>query len=173
MKTVGNIRRFLFNERLMYRPAMKLFTRKRRKTILENIQKTPAEKARQLYRSGDNCAQAVLQATCPGVSEELVEMAKVFGGGIDDSKCLCGAVAGGTMSLSLQGLGDTASELVAEFRAQFKTTCCKGLTARYEWLSKEHIQSCLELTAETADLVARLLETHKKADSLKCRTFCA
>ena len=89
---------------------------------------------------------------------EIVEMAKVFGGGIDDSKCLCGAVAGGTMSLSLQGQEDKASELVEEFRAQFKNTCCKGLTARYEWLSKEHIQGCRELTAETAALVARLLE---------------
>ncbi len=137
---------------------MKIFTRKRREKILENKKNTPAEKARKLYRSGDNCAQAVLQATCPGVSAEIVEMAKVFGGGIDDSQCLCGAVAGGTMSLSLQAQGDKASKLVAEFRSQFKTTCCKGLTAKYEWLGKEHIQSCRELTAETADLVARLLE---------------
>lgn len=145
----------------MYSPAMKIFTRKRRKKILENDRSTPAEKARKLYRSGDNCAQAVLQATCPGVTEEIVEMAKAFGGGIDDSKCLCGAVAGGTMSLSLQAQGDKASMLVSEFSAQFKTTCCKGLTARYEWLSKEHIQSCRELTVETADIVARLLEKSK------------
>ena len=137
---------------------MKLFRKKRRSKILADDSLSAGEKARKLYRAGDNCAQAVLQATCPSASEELVEMAGVFGGGIDDSKCLCGAVTGATISLQLQGKGSRASQLIDAFKQQYKTTCCKGLTARYQWLSKEHLESCRELTAETADLVANLLK---------------
>ncbi len=151
-------RRFLFARQLMYGEAMKLFRKKRRNKILADNGLSAGEKARKLYRAGDNCAQAVLQATFPAASEELVEMAEVFGGGIDDSKCLCGAVTGATMSLSLQGHGDKASQLVEAFKQQYKTTCCKGLTAQYQWLSREHLESCRELTAETADLVAKLLQ---------------
>ena len=138
--------------------CMKIFTRKKRKKILASQADTAGEKARKLYRAGDNCAQAVLQATCPGVSDEMIDMANVFGGGIDDSKCLCGAVAGGAMSLSLQGEGKKASQLVEQFREQYRTTCCKGLTARIEWLSKEHIENCREMTAETAEIVEKLLK---------------
>ena len=137
---------------------MKLFKQKRRKKILADETSSAADKARKLYRSGDNCAQAVLQATCPEVSEEIVQMAEVFGTGIDDSRCLCGAVAGATMSLSLQGQGNKASQLIEQFRTQYKTTCCKGLTVRHQWLSKEHIESCREMTAETAGIVASLLK---------------
>ena len=136
---------------------MRLFIRKKRGRILATPDQTAGEKARALYRAGDNCAQAVLQATCPGVSDELVEVADVFGGGIADSKCLCGAIAGGALSLRLQGQGSKAAKLVEQFKARNRTTCCKGLTARFEWLSREHIDNCREMTAETADLVAQLL----------------
>jgi len=137
---------------------MQIFRKRKRFRIANNDDLTAGEKAGKLFRAGDNCAQAVLQATCPGVREELVEMADVFGGGIDNSKCLCGAVAGAAMSLSLQGRGDRASDVVDEFKERFKTTCCKGLTARYDWLGQEHLENCRELTAATADMVARLLE---------------
>ena len=59
--------------------------------------------------------------------------------------------------LSLQGKGKKAAQLVEEFRQTYRTTCCKGLTARFEWLGKEHIDSCREMTAATADMVDRLL----------------
>ena len=137
---------------------MKIFRRKKRKKILSDETLTAGEKARKLYRAGDNCAQAVLQATCAGASEEMIAMADVFGGGIDNSKCLCGAVTGATISLSLQGHGDKASRLVDAFREQYRTTCCKGLTARFEWMSREHLEACREMTAETADMVNRLLK---------------
>jgi len=137
---------------------MRLFTRKKREKILAAAERSAGEKARDLYRAGDNCAQAVLQATCTGVSEELVAVADVFGGGIADSKCLCGAIAGGAMSLSLQGQGKKAALLIEQFKARNRTTCCKGLTARFAWLSREHIDNCREMTADTADLVEQLLK---------------
>jgi len=136
---------------------MRLFARKKREKILAALDRSAGEKARDLYRAGDNCAQAVLQATCPGVSEELVEMADVFGSGIADSKCLCGAIAGGAMSLSLQGQGKKAAQLIEQFKGRNRTTCCKGLTARFVWLSREHLDNCRELTADTANLVEQLL----------------
>ncbi|PLX80017.1 MAG: hypothetical protein C0615_01745 [Desulfuromonas sp.] len=136
---------------------MKLFARWKRKKILADPGVDVAERAARLYDAGYNCAQAVLQANCPEVSDGLVEMADVFGGGIDDSKCLCGAVTGGTMALSLRGKKKKASMLVERFRQEYRTTCCKGLTARFEWNSKEHITNCRDMTARTAEMVAELL----------------
>lgn len=155
------IRRFLFRIKLVYIVPMKIFASRNKEKILADKSLSAGEKAHRLYDLGENCAQAVLQATCVGVNSEIIEMASVFGGGIDDSKCLCGAVTGGAMSLSLQGKAHKASRLVEEFKNKYRTTCCKGLTLPYQWMSREHLENCRAMTAGTADMVARLLE--KKA----------
>ena len=148
---------------------MKMLAARKKKKIIADKSLSSGEKARQLFQQGENCAQAVLQATCPDVTEEIVAMAEVFGGGIADSKCLCGALNGGAVALSLQGKSDKASRLVAVFQARFKTTCCKGLSAPYPWMSKKHLENCRELTATTADLVQFLLhEETSRAENHAC-----
>lgn len=130
----------------------------KRKKILKRSELAAAEIAGQLFDAGDNCAQAVLQATCPEVSSDLVKMASAFGSGIGESKCLCGAVSGGVMSLGLQGKGDRSGEVVSGFRERNRTTCCKALSAPYSWLSKEHMANCRHLTVETAKHIAAILD---------------
>lgn len=115
-----------------------------------------AEKAGVLFDGGYNCAQAVLQATTGRDDPELLKMAEAFGGGIGKSGCLCGAVTGGVMALGLMGKGDRNGELVARFREQFRTTCCRGLSKDYQWLSEEHLANCRKLTVTAAALVAAL-----------------
>ena len=116
------------------------------------------ERAGRLFDGGMNCAQAVLQATTGSDDPKMMEIARAFGGGIGGSRCLCGAVSGGVMALGLGGRRKRAGELVAAFKARNRTTCCKGLSAGYAWMSREHKQNCRRMTTETAEVVARLLQ---------------
>lgn len=124
----------------------------RRAAQVEN----PADRAGILFDGDYNCAQAVLQATTGRNDPELLAMAGAFGGGIGQSGCLCGAVTGGVMALGLLGKGDRNGELVAAFRREFKTTCCRGLSQNYQWLSREHKANCRHLTVQAAAIVVRL-----------------
>jgi len=117
-----------------------------------------AAKAGALYDGGYNCAQAVLQASTGRSDPELLAMAEAFGGGIGASGCLCGAVTGGVMALGLKGQGARSGELVAAFREEFRTTCCRGLSKDYRWLSREHKANCRRITVATAGMVAKLLK---------------
>lgn len=117
-----------------------------------------AEKAGALYDGGYNCAQAVLQATTGRSDPELLAMARAFGGGIGASGCLCGAVTGGVMALGLMGKGERNGELVTAFRERFRTTCCRGLSKDYRWLSREHKANCRKLTEAAAGMVEALLK---------------
>lgn len=110
------------------------------------------------YDDGLNCTQAVLQAHLGSVDPQMMAVGAAFGAGVGGSKCLCGAVTGGVIVLSLKGRGELAGELVKRFRAKNKVTCCKALSAPYRWKSAEHLANCRRLTIETAEEVERLLE---------------
>ena len=110
------------------------------------------------FTTGRNCCESVLLAHHDEVDPAIIEMAKAFGGGIGGSKCLCGAVTGGVMALSLHGQRAAAAKLVELFKARNKVTCCKVLSAPYVWKSKEHLANCRRLTAEVAEDVERLLK---------------
>lgn len=116
-----------------------------------------AAKAGVLFDGGYNCAQAVLQATTGRSDPELMTVAEAFGSGIGESGCLCGAVSGGVMALALAGHPEQSGKLVAAFRAEFRTTCCRGLSNDYRWLSREHLANCRRITAATAGMVEELL----------------
>lgn len=130
-----------------------------RRRARELAAQTPdcAEKAGVLFDGGYNCAQAVLQAATGRRDPELLAIAKAFGGGIGESGCLCGAVSGGVMALGLAGRAERGGRLVALFREQFSTTCCRGLSRGYPWLSREHKANCRRITVGAAALVATLL----------------
>jgi C_GCAxxG_C_C family probable redox protein len=131
----------------------------RRKRAQQAAAKTSdcAGKAGLLFDGGYNCAQAVLQATTGRSDPELMTMAEAFGGGIGESGCLCGAVTGGVMALALAGHPEHGGRLVEAFRAEFRTTCCRGLSKDYRWLSREHKDNCRRITAATAGMVETLL----------------
>ena len=132
----------------------KLFPRHTSKSDLEE---SVPERAGRLFYSGLNCAQAVLQATAGVDDPALMSMAKAFGGGIGNSKCLCGALTGGVMALGLKGQGEKAGELVKLFKERHRVTCCAGLSKPYTWKSREHLANCRRLTEETAEMTSKLL----------------
>jgi C_GCAxxG_C_C family probable redox protein len=121
---------------------------------------TPEESVRdhagRLFAGGLNCAQAVLQAAAGIDDPALMAMAKPFGGGIGNSKCLCGAIAGGVLALGLKGKGDKAGELVKLFKERNRVTCCASLTKPFRWKSREHLANCRRLTEETAEMTSKL-----------------
>lgn len=110
------------------------------------------------FSSGRNCCESVLLAHHSEADAAIVEMAKAFGGGIGGSKCLCGAITGGVMALSLKGQRQDAAKLVELFKTKNKVTCCKALSAPYKWKSAEHLVNCKRLTTEVAEDVELLLQ---------------
>jgi C_GCAxxG_C_C family probable redox protein len=120
---------------------------------------TPAgELAGHHFTTGRNCCESVLLAHHDDVDPAFIEMAKAFGGGIGGSKCLCGAITGGVMALSLHGQRKDAAKLIDLFKARNKVTCCKALSAPYKWKSHEHLVNCRRLTSEVAEDVETLLK---------------
>ena len=120
-----------------------------------------AEKAGEYFDQGFNCAQAVLKANGESPDPQLMEIAKSFGAGIAGAKCLCGAVSGGVMALSLRGAGKVSDKLVAEFKQRHRTSCCAGLSKPYRWKSAEHRQNCRALTVSAADITEQILQGKK------------
>ena len=119
--------------------------------------KSVAAEAGRLFGRGHNCAQAVYRATTGRRDPDIHKLAKAFGGGIGDSKCLCGAVTGGVMALAINDRGARSGELVQAFRQEFKATCCAALSRSYEWKSREHLANCRRITERTAAIVAEML----------------
>ena len=117
----------------------------------------PSQKAGKLFAKGLNCTQAVLQATTGRKDKDIMKMAKAFGGGISDRKCLCGAITGGLMALGLNGKSKKSGELIDRFRIDQGATCCVALSRGLKWKSKEHLNNCRRITEETAKTVSEML----------------
>ena len=141
-----------------------------RKSVAENasgesVADKVATEAEGFYRSGRmHCAEAVLAAVknefIPGAGDEVVRLASGFGNG-SGAGCICGAVAGGTMAIGLamgddrKGSAAMTKELQGWFKDEYRTTCCKALTANGR-------KRCVEFTANVAGKVAELLEQRNK-----------
>ncbi|BCR03270.1 hypothetical protein DESUT3_03390 [Desulfuromonas versatilis] len=128
----------------------------RKKSVLREDMNT-GEKAGRLFDGGHNCAQAVFQAATGVDDPRMMAMTQPFRGGIGDSGCLCGAIAGGVMALGWLGKGWQAAGLVTGFREKHKGTCCHSLSRGFKWMSREHSANCRRLTVEAASLVEKLL----------------
>ena len=101
------------------------------------------QKARELFCSGYNCAQAVFTAFADvtGMDEkEALRLSSSFGGGMGRLRETCGAVTGMFMVIGvLKGydeIGDTSviadhyarvQNLAARFKTKFDTICCREL----------------------------------------------
>jgi hypothetical protein len=99
--------------------------------------------AGELFDEGHSCTRAVLQATGGSTNQELL--------------CLCGAITGGVMALGLNWRADRSADLIVAFKETFQTTCCRGLSKNYEWMSEEHQANCRTITVTTAGMVENLL----------------
>lgn len=123
------------------------------------------EKALNYYKTGLSCSESIVQAAIDeGLCDKtLVSVATAFSGGMS-SGCLCGAVAGAQIVLgSIYGKNNSsgnqelarakAKEFMDEFKSNHKATCCKVLTAGFEFGSPERKQNCTKLVEDCAQIL--------------------
>ena len=132
------------------------------------------EKAKELYSSGCNCAQAVFAAFSEdlGLSRDTAgKIALSFGGGMGTGET-CGALTGALMALGLSQspsfpplpgekgtcLAD-AKRLTAAFQEAFGTTLCREILASPEGKGK---QLCPALVGFMAAQTEALLQNRNK-----------
>ncbi|MFA6074695.1 MAG: C-GCAxxG-C-C family protein [Negativicutes bacterium] len=116
-----------------------------------------------------NCAEAVSKAVleaggcAPELVDAIVAAACGFGGGIGGSGCVCGAVAGGAMALSvLTGadkklVSERTRELHDSFIKKHKLTCCRALGRGLAMGTPERKQYCAELVRDAASIAEKLI----------------
>ncbi|VVM07049.1 C-GCAxxG-C-C family protein [Methylacidimicrobium tartarophylax] len=148
---------------------------------------TVASKAEEFFgKGGFHCAESMLLAFSEalGVPVDL-RYVRGFGGGLGQTRCLCGAVNGASVFLGLllsesrgghqlRGGGrdhghhsevDRAiQKLEALFKERYKANCCKWLTRKIEWGTPSHLEHCVSLTGETAKMLLQVLQEEVKAD---------
>ncbi|MCD4711982.1 MAG: C-GCAxxG-C-C family protein [Clostridiales bacterium] len=135
------------------------------------------EDAEALFAAGQfYCSEAIVSAIRsnfdPSMPEELIAMASGFPVGIGKSKCVCGAVSGGVMSIGYffgrTKVSDPSDErsvktlkLAAElhdwFKENNKVLCCKILTQGMDMSSGEHKKQCVRFTGDIAEKAAEII----------------
>ena len=154
-----------------------------------DVSEEARRRAEKLYKSGKFlCSEAVYTVVNDYLGQpadpRMVKMASGFPVGIGMSGCLCGAVAGGVMTLGLQYGREEAGEkmsddmfpISAELHDRFQkrngSTCCRKLIRNLEFGSSKHIQQCIRLTGEVAadavDLIENGVEGYRPDVSESC-----
>lgn len=135
--------------------------------------------AEEYFRRGDYyCSEAIVASVrdniAPGMPDSMIAAASGFPVGVGRSKCMCGAVSGGVMSLgyvfgrtgpssaadpkSVKTLA-LANELQQAFRDSHRVLCCSVQTKGMDMASGEHKAQCIsftgEMAAKTAEIIAR------------------
>jgi C_GCAxxG_C_C family probable redox protein len=138
--------------------------------------------AEEYFRTGGYyCSEAIVASVrdnlAPDMPEALIAAASGFPVGVGRSKCMCGAVSGGVMSLgyvfgrtgpsspadpkSVKTLA-AANELQQAFRDSHRVLCCSVHTRGMDMASGEHKAQCVaftgEMAAKTAEIIVRELD---------------
>lgn len=119
------------------------------------------------------CTEAVMVALNRGLDGGLAEdqtiaMTAPFCEAVGGSGCLCGALSGAVMASGLflgkdhpyryrREMRDAARQLHDAFKTSNGSTCCKALTQKVKHDKQQHFRQCAGLTAEAAELAARLI----------------
>lgn len=133
--------------------------------------------AEEYFRAGGYyCSEAIVASVrdnlAPGMPESLIAAASGFPVGVGRSKCMCGAVSGGVISLGYV-LGRTApstpadpksvralaaaNELQQAFRDSHRVLCCSVQTKGMDMAGGEHKAQCVTFTGEMAAKTAEIL----------------
>lgn len=120
------------------------------------------------YKEGYSCSEALLKAAQDKmlISPHIIPIASAFSGGIS-SGCLCGAVAAAIIIIgALHGRCDIsqsnveAKSLAKEFMEKFKLkrgmTCCKGLTAKFDFNSPARKENCVSIIEDAVDILIQV-----------------
>lgn len=125
------------------------------------------QRAEKYYSQDYNCAQAVALSCVElldGKTDGIKQLAAGFGHGMS-AGCVCGAITGGVMAISLllagpdtkgfdKKIAKASAELHRRFVNEFGQACCRGLRKK---LSPFKNSRCREITAVTAVMTMDLL----------------
>lgn len=127
-------------------------------------------KAVENFKNGYSCSESVVKAAIDEgiLPEEFLSVATSFSGGMGD-RCLCGAIAGSQIIIGyLHGKGKTekarglAKEFIDEFKKSHKATCCRILSAGFDFHSPERKAHCVNMVNDCGQILANLLEQAEK-----------
>ncbi|RKD22138.1 C_GCAxxG_C_C family probable redox protein [Caminicella sporogenes DSM 14501] len=130
--------------------------------------------AEELFRKGDfYCSEAVVSSIKNNfeidMPDEMIAMASGFPIGIGKSKCVCGAVSGGILTIGyffgrtkggdskVQKTLQLANELQQSFRDNHGCLCCHVHTRGMDMASGEHKKQCISFTGEVAQKAAEII----------------
>ncbi|MFV0440117.1 MAG: C-GCAxxG-C-C family protein [Lachnospirales bacterium] len=141
-----------------------------------DIEKIAQDAADNYDTGGLFCSEAIVKSFNDnldmGLSDMAIRMASGFPVGVGKSKCLCGAVSGGSMILAAyfgrtEGKGpkdpvavkclELNNEMIAKFKERNKLTCCSVLTKGMDFGVGEHKKQCVQFTKDVAHDVAEIL----------------
>ncbi len=154
---------------------------------------THAERAKELFKSGYNCSQAVLGAFCEELGmdfETAMKVASSFGGGMGRMREVCGTVSGMFMAAGLKyGFSDNSDpakkgelykriQYLAElFREKNGSIICRELLQGIENSSSpepaERTQNyykkrpCVDLVGDAAEIFEHYLKENNLLESSK------
>lgn len=119
------------------------------------------------------CAEAVVvtlnKAFQGGLSDaQAIAVAAPFSMALGESGCICGALSGATLACGLllgndrpyhhrHTMRKSARQLHDAFKTANGATCCRVLCRRVHHDQQAHFQQCAHLTADTAEMAARLI----------------
>lgn len=130
--------------------------------------------AEEAFRRGDfYCSEAIVSSIKKNfevdMPDEMIAMASGFPVGIGKSKCVCGAVSGGVLSIGyffgrtkggdpkVQRTLELANELQESFRKNHGCLCCHVHTKGMDMGSGEHKAQCISFTGEIAQKAAEII----------------
>ncbi len=140
--------------------------------------------AEEYFRSGGfYCSEPIVASVrdnlAPEMPDALIAAASGFPVGVGRSKCMCGAVSGGVISLgyvfgrtgpssaadpkSVKALA-AANELQQAFRDSHRVLCCSVQTKGMDMAGGEHRAQCISFTGEMAAKTAEIVLRETAAD---------
>jgi len=149
----------------------------------EEVAERVKEKAKELFKTGLNCAECVFEAVLSqvdtGLPLETMCVMTGFGAGVGHFGDTCGALVGGMAALGAvygrreppPSLRDSKEQMLGnpglyrlfnflpnEFRKRFGSTQCRMLTGQWRknWLCKDHALFCRSLVVHMAGLAAEM-----------------
>lgn len=142
------------------------------------MEKSAAQRARELFHQGYNCAQSVFCAFCEQTGmdfETALKLSQPFGGGMSRLREVCGAVTGMFMVAGLK-YGNTSQEeaeklkhyeliqaLAAEFKDKNQTIICRELLENAKKnpplaQNGPHNPACEKFVMDAAAMTEELIE---------------
>ena len=150
--------------------------------LLQKTKDKVAALAKENFKSGLNCAEAVVKAfldagLAPDFPPEVVALSSGFGGGIGMTKHTCGAVSGAVMAvgawkgrsnpLAKETLPERVQEIqqevypvfrsmIEEFIQQYGSVTCSELTSSHgDFEGKERKRNCMQMITYAASLATQ------------------